>query len=260
MKWHRIKAVILRHLYPLRRDFDLLSDMVYWPLIDTLLWGITGQWLADASGETSILTAILMALLMWNAIWRSQAEVSRNLIDEIWNNNLVHLFTTPLSLREWLVSIGILSFLKASFTLVLIGLVVWFMHSISAFVFGWWLLMFLAATILTGWWVGFISAGIVIRYGPKMQTVVWTLPGMLLPFSAVFFPLERFPAALQTVSHIIPTTYIFEIMRAIAAGGGADWSQIAFSFGLNILYLVLALWYFTISFRKSVSLGLGRFN
>lgn len=260
MKWHRIKAVILRHLYPLRRDFDLLSDMAYWPLIDTLLWSITGQWLADTSGDVSILTGILMALLMWNAIWRSQAEVSRNLIDEIWNNNLAHLFTTPLSLREWLVSIGILSFLKASFTLVLIGLVIWFMHAISAFVFGWWLLLFLVATILTGWWVGFISAGIVIRYGPKMQTVVWTLPGMLLPFSAVFFPLERFPVALQTVSRIIPTTYIFEAMRTIAAGGSVEWTQIAFSFGLNILYLVLALWYFTLSFRKSVSLGLGRFN
>lgn len=260
MKWNRIKAVILRHLYPLQRDFDLLSDMIYWPMVDTLLWGITGQWLADTSGQGSILISVLMALVMWNAIWRSQAEVSRNLIDEIWNNNLVNLFTTPLALKEWLVSIGVLSFLKASFTLVLVSTVIWLMHSVNVFFFGWWLVMFLAAMIMTGWWVGFISSGIVMRYGPKMQTVVWTLPGMLLPFSAVFFPLARFPHALQIVSRAIPTTYIFETMRTLAAGGAVHVDQLILSFSLNALYLLLALWYFSRSFKKSVSLGLGRFN
>lgn len=260
MNWQRIKAIMLRHLYPLQRDFDLLSDMIYWPMVDTLLWGITSQWLSDASGQPSILISILMALLMWNAIWRSQMEVSRNLIDEIWNNNLVNLFTTPLKLREWVTAIGMLSLVKTGFTLTLVGLVVRFMYAFNIFYFGWWLVMFLAAMIMTGWWVGFISAGIVIRFGPKMQTVVWTLPGMLLPFSAVFFPLERFPYILQVISRVIPTTYIFEAMRSLAAGGTVHVEQLIFSFALNGLYLLLAIWYFTRSFKKSVSLGLGRFN
>ena len=63
MKLHRIKAVMLRHLYPLQRDFDLLSDMIYWPMVDTLLWGITSQWLADASGQRSILVSIGLKML-----------------------------------------------------------------------------------------------------------------------------------------------------------------------------------------------------
>jgi len=79
MKLHRIKALFLRHLYPLKRDFDLLSDMLYWPLVDTLLWGITSQWLSEASGQASIALAILMALLLWNIIWRAQSEVSHYL-------------------------------------------------------------------------------------------------------------------------------------------------------------------------------------
>ena len=117
MKWHRIKALFFRHLYPLRRDFDLLSDMIYWPLVDTLLWGITSQWISEASGNASVALSILMALLMWNVIWRSQSEISRNLIDEIWNNNLVNLFSTPLMVKEWLVAAMGLSILKTAFTL-----------------------------------------------------------------------------------------------------------------------------------------------
>jgi len=260
MKLHRIQALFYRHLFPLQRDFDLLSDMLYWPLVDTLLWGITSQWLAETSGVASIGLSIIMALLMWNIIWRAQSEVSRNLIDEIWNNNLVNIFSTPLKLSEWLTSVMSLSIIKTVFTLTIITAVVMLMWQANILFFGWWLLPFIAAMITTGWWVGFLSAGIILRYGPKMQTVVWTLPGMLLPFSAVFFPLERFPQVLQYVSRIVPTTYIFETMRAVASGGAIDWQSITLSFGFNFLYLGLALWYFVRSFKYSVRLGLGRFN
>ncbi|OGJ38013.1 MAG: hypothetical protein A2383_02895 [Candidatus Pacebacteria bacterium RIFOXYB1_FULL_39_46] len=260
MKLHRIKALFLRHLYPLRRDFDLLSDMLYWPLIDTLLWGITSQWLAETSGEANVALSILMALLMWNIIWRAQSEISRNLIDEIWNNNLVNLFSTPLMVREWLVSVMALSVIKMTFTLTIITTVIVGMWQANLLFFGWWLLPFIAAMVTTGWWIGFISAGIILRFGPKMQTVVWTLPGALLPFSAVFFPLERFPETLQIVSRMVPTTYIFETMRALAAGGAINWQALLFSFGFNFLYLALAIWYFVRSMRYSVKLGLGRFN
>jgi ABC-2 type transport system permease protein len=260
MKAHRIKALFLRHLYPLRRDFDLLSDMLYWPLVDTLLWGITSQWLAETSGQANVALAILMALLMWNIIWRAQSEVSRNLIDEIWNNNLVNLFSTPLMVREWLVSVMLLSFIKMGFTLAVITTVVVGMWQADILFFGWWLIPFIAAMITTGWWIGLISAGIILRFGPKMQTVVWTLPGALLPFSAVFFPLERFPQALQAISRVVPTTYIFETMRAVAAGAVIDWHSLSLSFAFNFLYLALAIWYFIRSMRWSVKLGLGRFN
>ena len=113
---------------------------------------------------------------------------------------------------------------------------------------------------MTGWWVGFISAGIVIRYGPKVQTVVWTLPGILLPFSVVYFPLAMLPTFLHPISYLIPTTYIFESMRQLLLNGFVDPPLIVLSFALNIIYLILALAWFRASFRASLSLGLGRFN
>ena len=80
---HRLQALFTRHPYPLRRDFDLLSDMIYWPLIDTVLWGVTGTWLTETSGVPELVVALLMGLIMWNIIWRSQSEVGRNMMDEI---------------------------------------------------------------------------------------------------------------------------------------------------------------------------------
>lgn len=256
----RIYALCLRHLYPLRRDFDLLSDMIYWPIIDVLLWGITSQWLSSSSQTSSISSAILIGLIFWNIIWRSQSEVSRNLIEEIWNNNLVNLFSTPITLVEWVLGALALSLIKMFITVLVIVPFIFLMYSINIFVLGWSLIPFFICLVMTGWWVGFISAGIVIRHGPKVQTVVWTLPGVLLPFSAVFFPLALLPAALQPISRVIPTTYVFEAMRSLISTGSFDWRYILVSCCLNILYLILALVWFRKSFTESLKLGLGRFN
>lgn len=256
----RLVAFALRHLYPLRRDFDLLSDMLYWPIIDILLWGITSQWLGSLSGIPNVVVTIVMSLILWNVIWRSQSEVSRNLIDEIWNNNLVNLFSTPLSLKEWIVGVLFLSLLKMVFTISILIPIVLVLYSVNVFSLGLWLIPFFVLMVMTGWWVGFIAAGIVIRFGPKVQTVVWTLPGILLPFSATYFPVELLPGFLQPVSRLLPTTYVFESMRSLVMTGTVDLSYLAISFGLNLVLLVLAMIWFVKSFKYSMTLGLGRFN
>lgn len=260
LRLRRLYAFGLRHTFPLRRDFDLLSDMLYWPMIDVLVWGITSQWLGSGDGKASVIGAILTGLILWNIIWRSQSEVSRNLIDEIWNNNLVNLFTTPLSLGEWIMGVIGLSLMKMTFTVTLISSMIFLLYKVSIFTLGWWLVPFFIGAAMSGWWIGFIAAGIVIRWGPKVQTVVWTLPGVLLPFSVVFFPLALLPTFLQPISRLLPTTYIFESMRSLLATGHVDWRYIAMSYVLNLIYLAGALIWFKRSFRHSLSLGLGRFN
>jgi len=193
-------------------------------------------------------------------IWRSQAEVSRNLMDEIWNNNLINLFSTPLRVDEWVTSVLLLSVIKTSITLLLLVPAVFFLYTVNVFQLGWWIPVFFLSTTMTGWWLGFISAGIVLRYGPKAQTVIWTLPGILLPFSAIYFPLSQLPAVIQPISRIIPTTYIFESMRTLIQGGMVRPDYLAISFGLNIVFLGFAFWFFMRSFAYSTKLGLGRFN
>jgi ABC-2 type transport system permease protein len=234
--------------------------MIYWPIIDTLLWGITSQWLVESSGVTTLVATMLTGLVLWNVIWRAQAEVARNLMDEIWNNNLVNLFSTPLTIFEWIRGVLMLSVVKTAITIALLLPMVIMLYRVDLLGMGVWLLVFMALVAMTGWWVGFLSAGIVLRYGPKVQTVVWTLPGFLLPFSAIYYPLDRLPLWMQPISRSIPTTYVFESMRSLLQQGVVPLSNIALSIGLNILYLTVCLWFFMKSFTYSKNLGLGRFD
>jgi ABC-2 type transport system permease protein len=256
----RLTGFFLRHLYPLRRDFDLLSDMLYWPLIDVVLWGVTSQWLVSNTQSHAIISSILVALILWQVIWRSQSEVARNLIEEIWNTNLVNLFSSPLSLTEWTIGVLLLSILKMSITVSVVSLAIFALYHVSLIQAGWWIIPFFISTMMTGWWTGFIAASVVILHGPRMQSVVWTLPGVLLPFSAVYFPLSQLPWFLQPISRLIPTTYIFEGLRSQLATGSLDWSLILMSLVLNCLYLAITILFFRRCFFESKKLGLGRFN
>lgn len=265
ISWNRMYALMVRHALPLKRDFDLLSDMLYWPFIDTVTMGIASQWLTGSAdnqviSQATLVFSILIALVIWNIIWRSQSEVSRNLIDEIWNNNLVNVFTTPLSLREWIISVLLQSVVKMIITAGFVVLVILGLYAVNVFTIGWWLLPFVLSAALTGWATGFVAAGLVIRYGPKVQTVVWTLPGILFPLSAVYFPMDQLPPVLKQISAVIPTTYIFESMRSLLFSGTVDLNYIALSFGLNVVFIVLAIWFFVNRFRKSQELNLARFT
>lgn len=255
----RIKAMSLRHIYPLRRDFDLLSDMIYWPVIDTLLWGITGTWLSEGSQIPNLVSTLLMGLVLWQVVWRAQSEVGRNLMDEIWNTNLLNIFASPLTVWEWLTSVIGLSFVKTMITLSVIIPVMFLAYSFDMIQFGGWLAVFFLLATMTGWWIGLIASAMVLRWGAKVQTVIWTLPGFILPLSAVYFPVSELPSFLQSVAWAIPTTYIFEAMRSLSFNGYLDIIGLLISFILNIIFLVLSTILFFKSFNYSKRLGLHRF-
>ena len=39
MKFHRISALLIRHLYLYQRSFPRIMDIVYWPVMEILVWG-----------------------------------------------------------------------------------------------------------------------------------------------------------------------------------------------------------------------------
>jgi ABC-2 type transport system permease protein len=122
----------------------------------------------------------------------------------------------------------------------------------------WWLIPVSINLCISGWAIGFTVAALIIRYGQKVQTMAWTGAYIIVPFSAIYYPLTILPDWAQKISKIIPTSYIFEAMRQHIASGTIDINKILISFALNALYLVLSVLLFTKAFRISKKKGLGR--
>jgi ABC-2 type transport system permease protein len=67
--------------------------------------------------------------------------------------------------------------------------------------------------------------------------MAWALAFMVLPFSAVYYPLAALPRWVQAIASTFPTSHVFEAMRAILAGHPARWTQLATAAGLDVAYV-----------------------
>lgn len=256
MKLHRIYAIILRNLYGFKHSYDKISDAFYWPTLDLMLWGLTSSVVQNTTGGIhNFLLMVVSGIVFWIIFWRGQYEITIGVLDELWNKNLVNIFVTPLKFSEWVVSWLVMGILKGIMSFVFAFILAFILYQTNFFIYGFYILPFLAMLLLSGWWIGFAIASIIMRFGTKIQTLAWSLPWVLAPFSALYYPVSALPEWAQIIARALPTSYVFEGMRQVVATGELNWNLILISLGLNILYLIIAFSLLYTSYKKLLEKG-----
>lgn len=257
MRWNRVHALLMRHLYLYKRSVPRIMDIFYWPILELLLWGFLSMYLAQTHlAGLNAVSLLLGAIIFWDLLSQSQRVVSIAFLEEVWERNLLNLFVTPLQIKEFIASSFLLGVVRVALVaVVMTGLSFVFYH-FNLFTFGLYLIPFLASLLLFGWVLGLFTTGIILRYGSSAQVLAFGFILLIQPFSAVFYPVEVLPQALQYVAYAIPSTYVFEGMREVIATGSANWNLLAASIGLNIVYMLLVSWYFTSMFARVKRKGL----
>ncbi len=259
MNIKRIMAMVQRYFYNVKHSYDRLTDMFYWPLMDLLIWGLTGLYFAQLSKDPSHATTILLTgIIFWIVTWRAQYEITTNLLSEMWDRNLVNIFASPLSVYEWITAVTIFGALKMIISLLFSAAVAFIFYHYAFFQFGWWIFPIVINLVITGWAAGFVVAAIIIRFGMKVQTIAWAGAYLIAPFSALYYPLSVLPVWAQKVALIFPSSYIFEAMRQHIFTNHISIEKILISFAINIVFLTLAISLFVFMFNKSKKLGFGR--
>lgn len=257
MKLHRIYAILLRYIFLFKHSFDRLSDAFYWPTIDILLWGLTSLYFQRFAPNASLMVMVLMSgILLWLIVWRAQYEITVNLLEDLWNKNLINIFVSPLLFSEWVISFFLIGIGKAVVSLSFAAGLAYLLYKFNLFVYGFYLLPYFFLLMLTGWWVGCFVSGTILRFGTRIQTLAWTAVALISPFSAVYYPVSILPFWAQKVALVIPTSYIFEGSREILEEGRFDVNKVVVSFILNVIYLGLSIYYLRRSFDKVLEKGL----
>lgn len=259
MNASRVGALVMRHLYMFPRTLERWAESIYWPVLDIVLWGVTTRWVQVSKADVPDLAlVVLTAVVFWQVVWRANYEISVNLLEEIWSQNLINLFSTPLTVWEWSAGLIVLGAIKNVLTMIVGAGAVWLLYRLNLFAVGWMMLPFLFSLMMSGWFMGFTASGVIIRYGQGFQSIAWMAGFTLAPFSAVYYPLEALPSWARAISSALPMTYVFEGMRAILRGGEAPLGDLAISFALNVVYLALSVVFFVRMFEKSRERGLAR--
>lgn len=245
MRWHRINALIIRHLYLFRRSFPRLMDIFYWPVMELVLWGFISVYLTrlDLGGFNAV-TFLLGAVIFWDILFNAQKAVSIAFLEEVWERNFLNIFVTPLTVSEFIVSTLIVAVIRISIIGVLMSALAFLFYQFNVFLFGVALVPFMLSLLFFGSLLGLFTTAIILRYGTSAQVLAFGFLFLIQPFSAVFYPVSVLPEALQYVAYLLPSTYVFEGMRAVIQTGILPFDVLFYSFGLNLVYAVCITWFF----------------
>jgi ABC-2 type transport system permease protein len=257
MSWSRIWAMVLRHTFLLRRSVPRIVEMLFWPVMDLLVWGFVTRYLeSNAVRVPGAVTFLLGSVIFWDILFRAQMAVAVGFLEDQWSRNLLNLFSTPLTPAELATSSFIVGSMRIAFTLVVLILLALFAYDFNLFKLGLSLAPLIVNLLLTGWALGLISTALILRWGQAVEALAWAVPFVIQPISAVFYPVHSLPAWLQPICLALPTTHVFEGMRQVLAGGGFPTGHLLWAFALNGLLIAISFGFFHWMFRVARVKGL----
>jgi ABC-2 type transport system permease protein len=252
----RIWGMVYRHLCLYKHSWPRMLELVYWPTLQMCIWGFTTSYLISRGNSPAAIVggALLGGVLLWEVTLRSQMGVAITFLEELWSRNLGHIFVSPIRPWELIAAQLVVSLLRTLFgVLPAIGLA-WALYTFDLFAMGPVLVLFFVNLIVMGWWIALGVVSIILRHGLGAEVLAWSVTFGLAPLSAVFYPVSVLPPAIQPIALALPSTHVFEGMRA-ALTGTISWPHLAAAAGLNILWAIAATALFAWQFRQARDRG-----
>ncbi len=258
----RIGGILSRYLYLHTRSMPRLFEIFFWPVMELLVWGFVSVYFQSlvSNPATRIAAILVSAMIFWDILYRSQQAVSIAVVEDIWTQNIVNILVSPLRIWEWLAATFIYGFFKISIiTLILSGIALGLYHFNLYGHLGLYMIPLLVNLLFFGWALGVFTSALVIRWGHSAEALIWGIPYLVQPISAIYYPVSVLPAPLQCVAWSLPSTWVFEGIRQVTKTGALPWNYFWASLGLNLFYFLLASLFFGKMFRSARNTGrLGR--
>jgi ABC-2 type transport system permease protein len=265
MIFPRIYAIFLRQLYLFRSNPTRLASVFIWLLIDIIQWGFISKYLGTFGQSTfNFLSAILGAIILWGFMTRIQQGVMTSFLEDIWSQNFINIFASPIKLREYLSGLVITSVLTAMASFTLVVIIAGFGFGYDFFHIGLLLIPFMFILFIFGISMGIFVSGMIFRLGPSAEWLGWPIPMVLSVFSGVYYPIATLPVPFQVISRCIPASYVFDSLRTILSTQTmtpALTADLIIGASLAIAYLLLAYAFFVRVYNRNIESGaIARFS
>lgn len=245
--WHRVGAVVRRHVLVQVRNPGHWFLLLVLPVVDALLFSSIGV----AFGEDDRAVEILVVgILLFHVIWQLTLAGSLGFLEEVWSRNVLNLWTTPLTEAEYGLALLVTGFVRALVSMGLVGAVAAGLYSVDPTGAGWVLAIGAATLMVFGWAVAMLVIGLVLQFGETAEVFSWGLLVLLMPLSGIFYPPEALPGVLQPVAQVIPLTRIFEATRESLEHGTVQWADLGLGAAGSLVCVALGAWFVQRQLRR----------
>lgn len=156
----------------------------------------------------------LGGLLLWDLVFRGKNSVALCLLEEVHSQNLISVMASPITAGEYLMGAVAFGLGKVALTWTLTAGLAWALFSFGVLELGPAVALYIGVMLLFGLSLALVVVGFLLRFGYAADELAWALAGIVVPFSAVFYPVSALPGWAQAIATFIPPAHAFEAMRA----------------------------------------------
>ena len=224
----RVRAMVRRQYYVQRRSPQRWFDLFIWPMVDTVIWGSIGAYVAQQGGASGSATPYMLSgILLMHVVYQSNVSMATGFMDETWSRNLLNLMVSPLREIELLAGLMVVSAARLVAGLGAVALAAALLFSFNVTSAGWGLIPVIAVLMLVGWTIALLVMALVLRFGDGAEILCWGLLFVIIALSGAFYPVDAMPGLLQPVGRLLPSTHAFEAARRLLDGQAMPWGLIA---------------------------------
>ena len=213
--------MVLRHWYVIKSSWPRIFDLMYWPMVQMLMWGFLQLYVAEHSNFFARAAGtFIAAVILWDILFRGQLGFSISFLEELYSRNMGNLMMSPLRPSEYVIALMVMSIIRLAIGTIPVTLLAIAFFGFNLWAMGLALALFVFNLFLTGWAVGLVVAGLLLRNGLGAENLAWGIMFLFLPLTCVYYPVSVLPDWLQVFAWMLPPTYVFEGMRALAGRPG----------------------------------------
>jgi ABC-2 type transport system permease protein len=242
----RVGAVVRRHWLVLWRSPHRWFEIAFWPIMDVVLWGSLGVFIAqtDAGGLAAV-PFLLSGLVLFWTLTQVQMTGSLGLMEETWTRNLLNVLTTSVTPAEYMAGVSLYGLVKLALTLITLTITTIALYGFDLTELGWAVVPISVLLILNGWAVAFLVIGCILRFVASADILTWGINYDVLALSGVFFPVEALPPAIGAISRLLPTTHVFAAVHEVLAGQPLPWEELGIAVVGTAVVMALGIWFAT---------------
>lgn len=174
-----------------------------------------------SGGET--VAFLLVGAIGLTILQICQIDVAYVLLFDMWSKSIKNTFVSPI--RGYHLVLGALLFgiLRGTFAFTILVI-------ISRILFGFdflaggalMVLVFLAGVFSVAALIGMIVCISILLFGQKADVAAWSLSGVIMLISGIYYPVNVLPEELQLLARAVPLTYFLEYYRSAYGFGEHD--------------------------------------
>ena len=124
MSYSVISSLVLRHLYLYSRNPIRFVELLFWPIMEMVVWGNLSVWLERSKGGAQIPTFVpylIGGVILWDVLFRAQQAVAISFLEDVWTKNLVNIFVAPVRPVEYVISGFVVGILRIAVTVIVLS-------------------------------------------------------------------------------------------------------------------------------------------